>query len=87
MDLNNTNSPLEVTRNQKTEINQSGCADQPVVKGLKETDSKDDGNVYLGEIKNGLKSGHGRIEWRDGGERDGDIYEGEFCGEGNSSDL
>ena len=36
------------------------------------------GNIYVGSWTNFEKTGQGKFEWHDGGQNDGDIYEGEF---------
>ena len=34
------------------------------------------GNIHTGSWENDKRAGRGRIEWHDGSENDGDIYEG-----------
>ena len=45
----------------------------------------DEGNVYDGELKDGVRHGIGRMEWLDGRVYEGDFHEGKIHGNGKMS--
>lgn len=45
----------------------------------------DEGNVYEGELKDGVRHGIGRLEWLDGRVYEGDFHEGKIHGNGTMS--